>query len=225
MIHYKPSEETDRKLCKEEMYLCDSGAQFLDGTTDVTRTLHFGSPSAHQKECFTRVAKGHIALGSVIFPKKITGNMLDTMARKPLWDVGLDYLHGTGHGVGMYLNVHEGPMGISYRTNPNDPGLEEGMFLSNEPGYYEDGEFGIRIESIVVIRPAETKFQSKDRTFLEFDTVTLIPIQIKLLEPSMLTIEEVSHECLDIIHEAHILTIHTDSMVECIPRKVSRCCW
>lgn len=175
------------------MYLCDSGAQFLDGTTDVTRTLHFGTPSVYQKECFTRVVKGHIALGSVIFPKKITGNMLDTMARKPLWDVGLDYLHGTGHGVGMYLNVHEGPMGISPRNNPSDPGLEEGMFLSNEPGYYEDGQFGIRIESIILIQSAHTKFQMKDRSFLQFDTVTLLPIQTKLLQPSMLTVEEVRH--------------------------------
>lgn len=194
------------------MYLCDSGAQFLDGTTDVTRTLHFGSPTSYQRECFTRVVKGHIALGAAVFPRKITGNMLDTMARKPLWDVGLDYMHGTGHGVGMYLNVHEGPMGISYRPNVNDPGLEEGMFLSNEPGYYEEGQFGIRIESIVVIRPAKTKFQTKDRTFLEFDTVTLIPIQTKLLEPSMLTIEEVSKQIFDPFRSSSILLSTTDSM-------------
>lgn len=193
MIHYKPSEESDRRVCKEEMYLCDSGAQFLDGTTDVTRTLHFGTPSVYQKECFTRVVKGHIALGCVTFPKKMTGNMLDTLARKHLWDVGLDYLHGTGHGVGMYLNVHEGPMSISPRHNPNDPGLEEGMFLSNEPGYYEDGHFGIRVESILLVQPALTKFQMKDRVFLAFDTVTLVPIQTKLLLPSMLTVEEVRH--------------------------------
>lgn len=108
MIHYRSSEETNRLITKEQVYLCDSGAQFRDGTTDVTRTVHFGTPSKYEKECFTRVAKGHIALASAIFPKKLKGLMLDSIARKALWDVGLDYLHGTGHGVGMYLNVHEG---------------------------------------------------------------------------------------------------------------------
>lgn len=157
VIHYKPATETNRTLCKEEMFLLDSGAQFLDGTTDVTRTVHLGSPSQYQKECFTRVLKGHVGLASVIFPKKLKGHLLDTLARKALWEVGLDYLHGTGHGIGMYLNVHEGPMGIGYNPHPNDPGLTEGMFLSNEPGFYEDGKFGIRIESIVLVTKADTK--------------------------------------------------------------------
>lgn len=157
VIHYKPSQETNRSLAKDEMFLVDSGAQFLDGTTDVTRTVHFGTPSQHQKECFTRVVKGHIALAAVTFPRKTKGYLLDTLARKSLWEAGLDYMHGTGHGIGMYLNVHEGPMGIGQRPYPDDPGLVEGMFLSNEPGYYEDGKFGIRIESIVLVQTAETK--------------------------------------------------------------------
>lgn len=137
------------------MYLCDSGAQFRDGTTDVTRTLHFGQPTSHERECFTRVLKGHIDLAKAHFPVGIKGNRLDSFARRHLWEVGLDYLHGTGHGVGSYLNVHEGPCGISFRPNPNDPGLKEGMILSNEPGYYEDGKFGIRIESLVLIKKVD----------------------------------------------------------------------
>lgn len=123
----------------------------------MTRTVHLGTPSSFEKECFTRVVKGHIALASVIFPQLTKGNMLDTLARKSLWDVGLDYLHGTGHGVGMFLNVHEGPMGISYRPYPDDPGLVEGMILSNEPGFYEEDKFGIRVENLVLIKKANTK--------------------------------------------------------------------
>lgn len=134
------------------MYLCDSGAQFRDGTTDVTRTLHFGEPTQYERECFTRVLKGHIDLALAHFPSGIQGNMLDSFARRHLWEVGLDYLHGTGHGVGVYLNVHEGPSGITYRNIPDDPGLKEGMILSNEPGYYEDGKFGIRIESLILAK-------------------------------------------------------------------------
>ena len=122
----------------------------------MTRTVHLGVPSQHQKECYTRVVKGHVSLASVIFPKKLKGYLLDTLARKALWEVGLDYLHGTGHGIGMYLNVHEGPMSIGSIPGPNDPGLSEGMFLSNEPGFYEDGKFGIRIESIVLVCKADT---------------------------------------------------------------------
>ena len=165
VIHYRPQDESNRTITKEEMYLCDSGAQFLDGTTDVTRTVHFGTPSQYQKECFTRVVKGHIGLARMVFPNKLSGQMLDTMARKPLWEIGLDYMHGTGHGVGMYLNVHEGPIGISFRASPEDQGITEGMFLSNEPGYYEDGQFGIRIESIVLSKKVSTKV-SIDRNII-----------------------------------------------------------
>ncbi|XP_076316903.1 xaa-Pro aminopeptidase 1-like isoform X2 [Tachypleus tridentatus] len=157
IIHYRPAEETNRTLSADELYLCDSGGQYRDGTTDITRTWHFGSPSQYEKECFTRVLKGHIALSSAVFPNRTKGQMLDTLARKALWEVGLDYLHGTGHGVGAYLNVHEGPSGISWRPNSDDPGLTEGMILSNEPGYYENGRFGIRIENVVLVKSCETK--------------------------------------------------------------------
>nr|CAD7434517.1 unnamed protein product [Timema monikensis] len=135
----------------------------------------------------------------------VKGNCLDTLARKFLWDIGLDYLHGTGHGIGSYLNVHEGPMGISWRTYPNDPGLQEGMFLSNEPGYYEDGKFGIRLENIFYIVPATLPFNFKNRGFLTFRTVTLVPIQTKMLVTSLLTEKEVDYlnsyhrECREVV--------------------------
>ncbi|PSN40454.1 Xaa-Pro aminopeptidase 1 [Blattella germanica] len=193
IIHYEPSKKTDRQITTEEIYLCDSGGQYKDGTTDITRTLHFGTPTQHEKESFTRVFKGQCFMGTTVFPSKTKGNCLDTLARKFLWDVGLDYMHGTGHGIGMYLNVHEGPMGISWRVYPNDPGLQEGMFLSNEPGYYEDGKFGIRIEDIVRIVKANTPFNFKDRGYLTFETVTLVPIQTKMLVPEMLTDKEIRH--------------------------------
>ncbi|RWS28994.1 aminopeptidase-like protein, partial [Leptotrombidium deliense] len=199
VIHYKPTEDTNRQLTTSEIILCDCGVQFKDGTTDVTRTLHFGTPSDFEKECYTRVVKGHIALALAIFPKLAKGTSLDSYARKPLWDVGLDYRHGTGHGVGVFLNVHEGPIGISPRQRPNDIGLQEGMILSNEPGYYEDGKFGIRIESLVLVKKAETKYNFGDTNFLKFDTITLVPIQTKLLDPSLLTSEEI--EWLDNYHQ------------------------
>ncbi|XP_065218401.1 xaa-Pro aminopeptidase 1 [Planococcus citri] len=192
IIHYKPKPETNRVITTNELYLCDSGGQYKDGTTDVTRTLHFGSPSQYERECFTRVFKGQAALKAALFPEKVKGNVLDTLARKFLWDVGLNYLHGTGHGIGAYLNVHEGPMGISWREYPDDPGLQVGMFLSNEPGYYEDGKFGIRLENIIRIIPGEPKYPSKTR-YLTFADVTLVPIQTKLLLPNLLTKEEISY--------------------------------
>uniref|UniRef100_A0A1B6E280 Xaa-Pro aminopeptidase 1 n=1 Tax=Clastoptera arizonana TaxID=38151 RepID=A0A1B6E280_9HEMI len=198
IIHYEPTPATDRTITTEELYLCDSGAQYKDGTTDVTRTLHFGTPTDYEKECFTRVFKGQMNLGTAVFPNKIKGNCLDTLARKSLWDVGLDYMHGTGHGIGAYLNVHEGPMGISWRAYPDDPGLQLGMFLSNEPGYYEDGKFGIRLENIVQIVNASTPYNYKNIGFLTFETITLVPIQTKMLVPHMLTEKEIT--CLNDYH-------------------------
>lgn len=122
IIHYSAQPESNRNITTEEMYLCDSGGQYSDGTTDVTRTWHFGAPSDYEKECFTRVLKGQMQMGSLIFPNKVKGRALDSLARKFLWDFGLDYNHGTGHGIGSYLNVHEGPMGIGTRDYPDDPG-------------------------------------------------------------------------------------------------------
>ncbi|NXK52409.1 XPP1 aminopeptidase, partial [Chauna torquata] len=189
IIHYKPVPETNRTLSVNEIYLLDSGAQYKDGTTDVTRTMHFGTPSAYEKECFTYVLKGHIAVSAAIFPNGTKGHLLDSFARSALWDCGLDYLHGTGHGVGSFLNVHEGPCGISYKTFADEP-LEAGMIVSDEPGYYEDGSFGIRIENVVLVIPAETKYNFKNRGSLTFEPLTLVPIQTKMIDVSLLTQKE-----------------------------------
>lgn len=205
VIHYSPTAETDVPITDEELYLCDSGAQYKDGTTDVTRTLHFGKPTDFERECFTRVFKGQCRLSTMIFPTKTKGNYLDTLARESLWSVGLDYLHGTGHGVGSYLNVHEEPIGISWKPHPDDPGLQPGMFLSNEPGYYEDGKFGIRLENIELVVTKKTPHNHKNRGFLTFETVTLVPIQTSLLDVSMLTDKEIEYlnnyhaKCLQVL--------------------------
>lgn len=193
VIHYSPTAETDMPITDKELYLCDSGAQYYDGTTDVTRTLHFGKPTSFERECFTRVFKGQCRLSTMIFPLKTKGNYLDTLARESLWSVGLDYLHGTGHGVGSYLNVHEEPIGITWKPHPDDPGLQPGMFLSNEPGYYEDGKFGIRLENIELVVSTKTPYNHKNRGFLTFETVTLVPIQTSLLDVSMLTDKEIEY--------------------------------
>ncbi|XP_075791630.1 xaa-Pro aminopeptidase 1 isoform X2 [Pelodiscus sinensis] len=189
IIHYKPVPETNRTLSVNEIYLLDSGAQYKDGTTDVTRTMHFGTPSAYEKECFTYVLKGHIAVSAAIFPNGTKGHLLDSFARSALWDCGLDYLHGTGHGVGCFLNVHEGPCGISYKTFADEP-LEAGMILSDEPGYYEDGSFGIRIENVVLVIPAKTKYNFSNRGSLTFEPLTLVPIQTKMISIPLLTQKE-----------------------------------
>ncbi|NXG79687.1 XPP1 aminopeptidase, partial [Baryphthengus martii] len=189
IIHYKPVPETNRTLSVNEIYLLDSGAQYKDGTTDVTRTMHFGTPSAYEKECFTYVLKGHIAVSAAIFPNGTKGHLLDSFARSALWDCGLDYLHGTGHGVGSFLNVHEGPCGISYKTFADEP-LEAGMIVSDEPGYYEDGSFGIRIENVVLVIPAETKYNFKNRGSLTFEPLTLVPIQTKMIDVNLLSQKE-----------------------------------
>jgi len=191
IIHYRPESATARPITRTELYLIDSGAQYKDGTTDVTRTVHFGTPTDHEKECFTRVLKGHIALASAVFPNKTKGHCIDSLARQYLWQVGLDYLHGTGHGVGSFLNVHEGPCGISWRVYPNDPGLQVGMILSDEPGYYENGNFGIRIESLVKVVKMETKHKMPSKSvFLGFEPVTVTPIQKKMIVPELMTKQE-----------------------------------
>ena len=199
IIHYKPENETDREINDKEMYLCDSGAQYLDGTTDVTRTWHFGSPTDFERESFTRVFKGQWQLGTLVFPNKTKGRMLDTLARQFLWEYGLDYGHGTGHGVGMFLNVHEGPMGIGIRDMPDDPGLQENMILSNEPGYYEDGKFGIRLEDLVRVVKANVPRDFAGRGALTFHTITLCPIHTKLIKVELLT--EVERNGLNAYHK------------------------
>ncbi|KAK2727428.1 hypothetical protein QYM36_008048 [Artemia franciscana] len=190
-VHYKPKEETCRKLSREEMFLLDSGAHYKDGTTDVTRTVHLGVPTDFQRECYTRVLKGHIAIRNTVCPVKTKGNQLDCLARIHLWNVGLDYNHGTGHGVGHYLNVHEDPIGIHRRPYPEDPGLDVGMVISNEPGYYQEGGFGIRIENLVHVVAASTNYNCGK--FVTFEDLTFVPHQRKLIDPGLLTSDEVSY--------------------------------
>jgi Xaa-Pro aminopeptidase len=167
-----------------ELFLIDSGAQYDDGTTDVTRTVAIGEPTAEMRDRFTRVLKGHIQLALARFPEGTTGAQLDAFARKPLWDAGLDYGHGTGHGVGSYLSVHEGPQSISSRGTAQ--ALKPGMICSNEPGYYKAGEYGIRIENLVIVRPPED-VPGGEKKMLSFETITMAPIDLNLVETSMLT--------------------------------------
>ncbi|KAK0547105.1 hypothetical protein OC861_004955 [Tilletia horrida] len=190
VIHYAPPPKGSRKIEVEEIYLCDSGGQYTDGTTDVTRTWHFGDPTEEQKRAFTRVLQGHIAIDRAVFPKGTTGFLLDVLARRPLWGDGLDYRHGTGHGVGSFLNVHEGPMGIGTRAVFNDTPIKEGNVLSNEPGYYEDGKWGIRIESLVITKKVNTPHNFGGKGYLGFERITMCPIQVKLIDVALLDDEE-----------------------------------
>ncbi|KAJ2547340.1 hypothetical protein EV175_005258 [Coemansia sp. RSA 1933] len=200
IIHYSPKRGTDALMDLNQMYLCDSGGQYYDGTTDVTRTYHFGSPTAWQRECFTRVLKGHIGLDRAVFPSNTTGYALDPLARLPLWQLGLDYRHGTGHGVGAFLNVHEGPQGIGMRDGYLSTGLQHGMTITNEPGYYEDGAFGIRIENTCLIVKTDTRFDyTGGAGYLRFEPVTMVPIQKKLIQAGLLTSEE--RQWLDQYHQ------------------------
>ena len=187
ICHYKVSTESNIKLGRDSLYLIDSGGQYPDGTTDITRTVAIGQPTAEMCDRFTRVLKGHIALATAVFPVGTTGHQLDILARKPLWDVGLDYDHGTGHGVGSFLGVHEGPQRIS--KAPNTQGLKPGMILSNEPGFYKSGEFGIRIENLVVVNEPAV-IAGGEREMISFDTITLAPISLDLVVQSLLTDDE-----------------------------------
>ncbi|KAF5765109.1 putative xaa-Pro aminopeptidase [Helianthus annuus] len=190
IIHYGPQAKTCAELDPNSMYLCDSGAQYLDGTTDITRTVHFGKPSEHEKRCYTAVLKGHIALGNARFPNGTTGHALDVLARVPLWSYGLDYRHGTGHGIGSYLNVHEGPHSITFRPGLSVP-LQASMTVTDEPGYYEDGKFGIRLENVLIIKEAATQFNYANKGYLEFEHITWAPYQTKLIDASLLLPEEI----------------------------------
>ena len=184
IVHYRVTNESNRELDKNSLYLVDSGAQYLDGTTDVTRTVAIGTPNSEMIDRFTRVLKGHIALASATFPAGTSGSQLDILARAALWQAGLDYDHGTGHGVGSYLGVHEGPQRIS--KLPNRITLEPGMVISNEPGYYKPDEYGIRIENLIVVTKVPISDQS-ERPQLCFETLTLAPIDLALVDVSMLT--------------------------------------
>ncbi|RIA44614.1 Xaa-Pro aminopeptidase [Hephaestia caeni] len=191
--HYHSTPESNAELKPGELYLVDSGGQYEDGTTDVTRVVPVGEPTHEMKDRFTRVLKGNIALDTVRFPRGTNGGQLDSFARRPLWEAGLDYAHGTGHGVGAYLSVHEGPARIA---KPNYPGggpsvpLEPGMILSNEPGYYKAGEYGIRIETLVLV--VERAISGGDSPMLGFETLTFVPIERSLILPDLLTPEELA---------------------------------
>jgi Xaa-Pro aminopeptidase len=187
IVHYRVTRATDRALGLGELFLVDSGAQYEDGTTDITRTVAIGEPSAEMRDRFTRVLKGHIAIARAVFPAGTSGAQLDGFARRPLWDAGLDFDHGTGHGVGSYLSVHEGPQRIS---KLGTAALEPGMIVSNEPGYYKTGAFGIRIENLVLVEPREVA--GGERTMLGFETLTLAPIDLALVEPSLLDEGEIA---------------------------------
>lgn len=183
IIHYRVTPETNRRLQLGELYLVDSGGQYVDGTTDVTRTVAIGEPSAEQRQHFTWVLKGHIAIAQARFPHGTCGSQLDALARQALWQAGLDFDHGTGHGVGSYLCVHEGPQRIS-KVRVDVP-LQPGMIVSNEPGYYKTGAYGIRIENLLVVTEAQA-IPGGERPMLGFETLTLAPIDSRLIDPQEL---------------------------------------
>ncbi|KFV80237.1 Xaa-Pro aminopeptidase 2, partial [Struthio camelus australis] len=184
LAHYSPSNMSSRKLSVDEVYLSDTGGQYLDGTTDITRTMHWGVPTPLQKETYTRVLMGNIDLSCLIFPPNTAGRTVESFARRALWEVGLNYGHGTGHGIGNFLSVHEWPVG--FQTN-NIP-LTKGMFTSIEPGYYRDGEFGIRIEDIALVVEAQT-----EKPFLTFEVVSLVPYDRNLIDVSLLSQKQIQY--------------------------------
>lgn len=195
VIHYSPEEDTSMALNNDEIYLLDSGGQYFDGTTDITRTSHFGgkAPTAFQKECYTRVLLGTLDIERIVWPSNstISGADMDILARRSLWSAGLDFKHGTGHGVGHYLNVHEGPIGIS---RANRVKLLEGMCVSDEPGYYEDGQFGIRIENVIMAQK-----HPKHENHLIWENLTVAPYCRDLIDKSLLDPETIKY-----IDEFHV---------------------
>jgi Xaa-Pro aminopeptidase len=195
IVHYRVTEASNRRLRPGELYLVDSGAQYRDATTDITRTVAIGTPDREACDRFTRVLKGHIAIATVAFPEGTRGVDLDPFARQPLWSAGLDFDHGTGHGVGSYLSVHEGPQSISKRGMAE---FKPGMIISNEPGYYKEGAYGIRIENLVLVLPAK-KPDGGDRPMMQFETLTLAPIDRRLIVTSLLSEDE--RAWLDAYHQ------------------------
>lgn len=189
VIHYAPHESTAALISPDFIYLLDSGGQYWDGTTDITRTVHFGSPTAREKECYTRVLLGNLDLCRLKWPKGQAGEDMDVLARRWLWAANLDYNHGTGHGVGYFLNVHEGPHGIGKHWNTP---LEVGMHVTDEPGYYEEGSFGIRIEDVLVVKQGQGRF-------LEFENITICPYDKGLLDRNLLSPEDIRY--IDLYHE------------------------
>ncbi|MGI8611414.1 MAG: aminopeptidase P family protein [Sphingomicrobium sp.] len=193
IVHYRSSAKTNRKLESGSLYLVDSGGQYVDGTTDITRTVPIGKPTDEMRNRFTRVLKGHIAVATALFPKGTRGSQLDSYARRPLWEAGLDYAHGTGHGVGSFLSVHEGPQRIapmgSSQSGGDEP-LRAGMIISNEPGYYKSGEYGIRIENLVLV--VDQQVDGAEKEMLGFETLTHAPIERRLIVKEMLSHQELA---------------------------------
>ncbi|MDR7038658.1 Xaa-Pro aminopeptidase [Methylobacterium sp. BE186] len=187
IVHYRVTRATDRRVQPGELFLVDSGAQYRDGTTDVTRTVAVGEPSAEMRDRFTRVLKGHVAISRAVFPKGTTGAQIDALARLSLWEAGLDFDHGTGHGVGSFLSVHEGPQRIA---KTGTVVLQPGMILSNEPGYYRAGAYGIRTENLVLVRDIE--IAGAERPMLGFETLTLAPYDRRLIEIALLSPAEIA---------------------------------
>jgi Xaa-Pro aminopeptidase len=204
--HYHVTEESNLAIEPGQLYLIDSGGQYLDGTTDVTRVVPVGTPTAEMRDRYTRVLKGHIALATATFPPGTSGQQLDALARLPLWAAGLDFAHGTGHGVGSFLAVHEGPARIAKPTypggGPQEP-LRAGMILSNEPGYYKAGEYGIRIENLLLV--VERDLPGGEATMLAFETLTLAPIERDLIDAALLSNEE--RAWLDAYHATVVATL------------------
>lgn len=189
VVHYRASDETKRILEPNSLYLVDSGGQYQDGTTDVTRTVAIGTPTAEMRDRYTRVLKGHLAIARAVFPKGTRGGQLDILARQHLWAAGLDYAHGTGHGVGAYLSVHEGPQRIATFGGGDEP-LQPGMILSNEPGYYKTGEYGIRIENLILVE--ERTIEGGEKDMLGFETLTFAPYERALIDTDMLDAGEIA---------------------------------
>jgi Xaa-Pro aminopeptidase len=185
IVHYRVTRKTNRRIAPGDLLLIDSGAQYEDGTTDVTRTIAIGEPTPEMRDRFTRVLRGHIAIARAVFPDGTTGAQIDSLARQFLWHAGIDFDHGTGHGVGSYLSVHEGPARIS---KLGSTALKRGMILSNEPGYYKADAFGIRIENLELV--IETKIEGAEKPMNGFETLTLAPIDHRLIDASRISKQE-----------------------------------
>ncbi|XP_072286757.1 xaa-Pro aminopeptidase 2-like, partial [Pyxicephalus adspersus] len=187
--HYRATNECDRRLSEQEIYLVDSGGQYFDGTTDITRTVHWGTPSAFEKEAYTRVLIGNIELSQLVFPPRALGINIESIARRALWEAGLNFGHGTGHGIGNFFSVHEWPVGL----RAGNVAFTKGMFTSIEPGYYHEGYFGIRIEDIAVVVEADTKYTFGGEKYLTFEKVTLVPYDRNLIDTSLMTDVHLKH--------------------------------
>jgi Xaa-Pro aminopeptidase len=186
IVHYRVTRKSNRRIAPGELFLIDSGGQYEDGTTDITRTIAVGTPNPDMRQKFTLVLKGHIALARAVFPDGTSGAQLDTLARQYLWQAGVDFDHGTGHGVGSYLSVHEGPARIA---KLGAAALKRGMILSNEPGYYRTGAYGIRIENLILVTGAPLVIGA-EKPLNAFETLTLAPIDTRLVAPTLLSAEE-----------------------------------